>query len=69
MIQSCGGKALIRPPPKLSDKTIILSHEDDLENARKLLLKVPKNVTIQSTEFILTGILKQELDFVRHKLI
>ncbi|KAK2583142.1 hypothetical protein KPH14_009166 [Odynerus spinipes] len=69
MITSCGGKALLRAPLKLSEKTIILSHQDDLENARKLLSKAPKNVTIQSTEFLLTGILKQELDFVRHKLI
>lgn len=69
MIASCGGKALLRPSSKLSGKTIIISHQDDLDNAQKLLLKVPKNVTIQSTEFLLIGILKQELDFVRHKLI
>ncbi|KAL2731084.1 FHA domain-containing protein PS1 [Vespula squamosa] len=69
MIASCGGKALLRPSSKLSEKTVIISHQDDLDNARKLLLKVPKNVTIQSTEFLLIGILKQELDFVRHKLI
>lgn len=69
MIASCGGKALLRPSAKLSEKTIIISHQDDLDNARKLLSKVPKNVTIQSTEFLLIGILKQELDFVRHKLI
>ncbi|XP_047365474.1 uncharacterized protein LOC124955297 isoform X2 [Vespa velutina] len=69
MITSCGGKALLRPSSRLTEKTIIISHQDDLDNARKLLLKVPKSVTIQSTEFLLIGILKQELDFVRHKLI
>ncbi|XP_035737369.1 uncharacterized protein LOC118448339 isoform X2 [Vespa mandarinia] len=69
MIASCGGKALLRPSSRLTEKTIIISHQDDLDNARKLLLKVPKSVTIQSTEFLLIGILKQELDFVRHKLI
>lgn len=69
MITSCGGKALLRPPPKLRGKVVIISHQDDLENAKKLLMKVPKDVTVQSTEFLLTGILKQELDFVRHKLM
>lgn len=68
MITSCGGKALLRPPTKWPEKAVILSREEDLPNARKFLAKAPKTVTIQSTEFILTGILRQETDFAKYKL-
>lgn len=69
MVSSCGGKALLRPPTKWPEKAIVLSREEDLLNARKFLIKAPKTVTIQSTEFILTGILKQETDFKKYKLM
>ncbi|KAI4497699.1 hypothetical protein M0802_007239 [Mischocyttarus mexicanus] len=69
MIASCGGKAFIRAPVNLPKKTIIISHENDLYSAQKWLAKTSDDISVQSTEFLLTGILKQELDFVRHKLI
>nr|XP_012142278.1 PREDICTED: mediator of DNA damage checkpoint protein 1-like isoform X2 [Megachile rotundata] len=69
IITSCGGKALVKPPQSWPEKALIISCEEDLMNAKKLLAKAPKNVTVQKTEFILTGILKQELDFTEHKLI
>lgn len=68
MVSSCGGKALLRPPTKWPKKAIVLSREEDLLTARKILAKAPKNVTVQSTEFILTGILRQETDFDKYKL-
>lgn len=68
MITSCGGKALLRPPNKWPEKVIIISCEEDLVNAKKLFVKAPQTATIQSTEFILTGILKQETDFQKYKI-
>nr|XP_031840738.1 mediator of DNA damage checkpoint protein 1 isoform X1 [Nomia melanderi] len=69
IISSCGGKPLVRSPLSWPQKAVIISREEDLENAKKFLLKAPKSVTVQSTEFILTGILRQELDFVKYKVI
>lgn len=69
MITSCGGKALLRPPSKWPEKAVIVSREEDLPNAKKFLVKAPKTVTIQSTEFILTGILRQETDFDKYRLM
>lgn len=68
MVSSCGGKALLRPPTKWPERAVVLSREEDLPNARKFLAKAPKTVTLQSTEFILTGILKQEINFDKYKL-
>ncbi|CAL1681802.1 unnamed protein product [Lasius platythorax] len=68
MVTSCGGKALVRPPNKWPEKAMIISREEDLPNAKKFLMKAPKTVTIQSTEFILTGILRQETDFVKYRI-
>ncbi|XP_076383118.1 mutator 2 isoform X2 [Megalopta genalis] len=68
IINSCGGKPLVRPPSKWPEKAIIISGEEDIASAKKFLAKAPKTVTIQSTEFILTGILRQEIDFVKYKL-
>ncbi|XP_068969358.1 serine-rich adhesin for platelets-like isoform X3 [Bombus flavifrons] len=70
IIISCGGKALLRPPPKLwPQQSVIISPKEDLTDAKKFLAKAPKTVTVQSTEFILTGILRQELEFNEFKLI
>ncbi|XP_071855673.1 mutator 2 [Bombus fervidus] len=70
IIISCGGKALLRPPSKLwPQQSVIISSEEDLTDAKKFLAKAPKTVTVQSTEFILTGILRQELEFNEFKLI
>jgi len=69
MIVACGGKALIRPPVKWPERAVIISREEDLTTARKFLTKAPKTVTVQSTEFILTGILRQEIDFDKYKLM
>jgi hypothetical protein len=68
MITSSGAKALLRPPAKWPERTVIISGED-LSNARKFLAKAPKTVTVQSTEFILTGILRQETNFDKFRLI
>ncbi|XP_076182883.1 mutator 2 isoform X2 [Ptiloglossa arizonensis] len=68
IINSCGGKPLVRPPSSWPQKTVIISREEDLAKAKTFLAKAPKTVTIQSTEFILTGILRQELNFIKHKL-
>ncbi|XP_043578337.1 mediator of DNA damage checkpoint protein 1 isoform X2 [Bombus pyrosoma] len=70
IIISCGGKALLRPPPRLwPQQSVIISPKEDLTDAKKFLAKAPKTVTVQSTEFILTGILRQELEFNEFKLI
>lgn len=70
IIISCDGKALLRPPPKLwPQQSVIISSKEDLTVAKKFLAKAPKTVTVQSTEFILTGILRQELEFNEFKLI
>ncbi|XP_043528088.1 mediator of DNA damage checkpoint protein 1-like isoform X3 [Frieseomelitta varia] len=69
IIISCGGKALLRPPSSWPRNSIIISHEEDLTNAKKFLEKAPKTVTVHSTEFVLTGILRQELEFTEFKLI
>lgn len=68
MIASCGGKVILRTPIKLPIKTVIITNENDLDKAVKWLVRAPKGITIQSTEFLLTGILKQELDFDKYKL-
>ncbi|XP_076755863.1 mutator 2 [Xylocopa sonorina] len=68
MIISCGGKPLVRPPQSWPQKAVIISRMEDMANAKKFLAKAPKTVTIQSTEFLLTGILRQELDFSEFKL-
>ncbi|XP_076627805.1 mutator 2 [Colletes latitarsis] len=63
IISSCGGKSLVRPPSSWPRQAVIISRVEDLANAKKFLTKAPKTVTIQSTEFLLTGILRQELNF------
>jgi len=68
MVTSSGAKALLRPPAKWPKRAVIISREEDLLNARKFLAKAPKTVTVQSTEFILTGILRQETDFDKFKI-
>ena len=68
IISSCGGKPLVRPPATWPEKAVIISKEEDLTSAKKFLAKAPKTVTVQSTEFILTGILRQELNFMKYKL-
>ncbi|XP_043788015.1 MATH and LRR domain-containing protein PFE0570w isoform X2 [Apis laboriosa] len=68
IIISCGGKALLRPPSSWPEKAMIISNKEDLINAKKFLVKAPKNIIIQSTEFILTGILRQELEFNEFRL-
>ncbi|XP_053988673.1 mediator of DNA damage checkpoint protein 1 [Hylaeus volcanicus] len=68
IITSCGGKPLVRPPSTWPQKAVVISQESDLTNATKFIAKAPKTVTVQSTEFLLTGILRQELDFNKYKL-
>ncbi|XP_076675097.1 mutator 2 isoform X2 [Andrena cerasifolii] len=68
IISSCSGKPLVRPPATWPEKAVIISTDEDLKIAKKFLANAPKSVTVQSTEFILTGILKQELNFIKYKL-
>ncbi|XP_026670547.1 mediator of DNA damage checkpoint protein 1-like isoform X3 [Ceratina calcarata] len=68
IIITCGGKPLVRPPQSWPEKSIIVTREEDLANAQKFLARAPKFVTIHSIEFILTGILRQELNFSEFKL-
>ena len=68
MILASGGKVLMRPPAKWPGNTIIISNENDLANAKKFMAKAPKTVTLHSTELLLTGILKQELDLKNYVL-
>ncbi|XP_014477482.1 PREDICTED: mediator of DNA damage checkpoint protein 1-like [Dinoponera quadriceps] len=68
MVISCGGRVLLRPPKIWPEKAMIISRVEDLPNAKKYLAKAPKTVTVQSTEFILTGILRQEVDFDKYRL-
>ncbi|CAK9823303.1 Mediator of DNA damage checkpoint protein 1 [Anthophora retusa] len=68
IITSCNGKMLVRPPQSWPQNAVIVSQKEDMKNAKKFLAKAPKTVTIQSTEFILTGILRQKLDFTEFQL-
>ncbi|OXU20858.1 hypothetical protein TSAR_002851 [Trichomalopsis sarcophagae] len=68
MVISSGGKPLIKPTTKWQENTVIITKEDDLQNAKKFMAKAPKSVTMHSTEFILTGILRQELSLEEFKL-
>ncbi|KAK0174645.1 hypothetical protein PV327_010399 [Microctonus hyperodae] len=65
MIQMSGGKALIRPPKVWTPNTIIITCLPDVPKVKNLLSKAPADLKIPvfSTEFILSGILKQELNF------
>ncbi|XP_032675813.1 mediator of DNA damage checkpoint protein 1-like [Odontomachus brunneus] len=69
MITSCGGKALLSPPTTWPEKAVIISRAEDLPNAKKYLAKAPKTVTVHTTEFILISILRQEVNFDKHRLI
>ncbi|CAK9810632.1 Mediator of DNA damage checkpoint protein 1 [Anthophora plagiata] len=68
IITSCNGKMLVRPPQSWPKNAVIISQKEDMKNAKRFLAKAPKTVTIQSTEFILTGILRQKLDFTEFQL-
>lgn len=68
MVIACGGKALLRSPTKWTNDMIIISHEQDYENAKKFMTKAPKTVQLHSTEFLLTGILKQEINLKNYLL-
>ncbi|XP_012256788.2 mediator of DNA damage checkpoint protein 1 [Athalia rosae] len=68
MIQACGGRALARPPPNWPEQSLIISRQEDIKNAKKFLSKAPSSVHVLSVEFILTGILRHELNFEEHKL-
>lgn len=68
MVLASGGKAVMRSPAKWLEKTVVLSDEKDLQNAKKFMAKAPKTVTLHSTEFLLTGILKQEVDLQSYVL-
>lgn len=75
MIESAGGKIVKALPPISSilrfinvngDPTfIIVSCEKDLYLCREL---VHKNIAIQSSEFVVTGIMRQEVDYLTHRL-
>lgn len=70
MVEACGGRLLVRPGRNWTAKTVIISREEDYEVAKAYLAKAPKRlkITVQTTEFILTGILRQEINLVEHEL-
>ena len=72
MLEAAGGKVLVRPPRSWDPKTIIISIEEDRAFIKNLISKAPKtlksNISIQTTEFIFTGILRQEINFELYKL-
>lgn len=68
MINVSGGKALIRAPRVWLPNTVIISCEADGQNVKKMTLKAPREIPVVTVEFILSGILKQELDLHRYKI-
>lgn len=70
MIQVSGGKTLVRAPRAWSPNTVIISCEADNEYVQKMLSKAPANrdIPVVTVEFILSGILKQELDEKRYRI-
>ncbi|XP_024941760.1 uncharacterized protein LOC107268775 isoform X2 [Cephus cinctus] len=68
ILKNCGARPLLKPPTTWNKKTIVISREEDLANAKKFLSKAPKNVPLVSPEFILTGILRHEVNFDEHRL-
>ncbi|XP_043273324.1 uncharacterized protein [Venturia canescens] len=72
MVEAAGGRVLVRAGNRSwSDKMVIISQKDDLAAAKAFLSKAPKGLkpSVQSTEFLLTGILRQEVNLVDHKLL
>ncbi|CAG5088885.1 Similar to MDC1: Mediator of DNA damage checkpoint protein 1 (Macaca mulatta) [Cotesia congregata] len=69
IIQVAGGKALVRPP-KTWTNTYIISCPADISKLKKLTANVPNDIQVPvvTTEFLLSGILKQELNAEEHKL-
>ncbi|XP_044585585.1 uncharacterized protein LOC123265767 isoform X2 [Cotesia glomerata] len=69
MIQVAGGKALVRPP-KTWTNTYIISCAADISKLKKLTANVPNDIQVPvvTTEFLMSGILKQELNAEEHKL-
>ena len=68
MITSSGGKPLVRAPAKCPEKTVVVTIQEDLQSAKKLIAKAPKSIPVCSTEFILTGLLRQEVNLQEFKL-
>ena len=69
MVSCNGGKYFLSEPSNWSENITIVTKKEDLEKAKKLKSKAPKSVTIQPVEFLLTNILRQDLDFNKFKLI
>lgn len=68
MVICSGGKPILTAPAKWPAKTVVVALEGGLENAKKLVEKAPKSVTIHSIEFLLTGILRQDVNFDEFRL-
>ncbi|XP_011495083.1 PREDICTED: uncharacterized protein LOC105360010 [Ceratosolen solmsi marchali] len=68
MITFSGGKCLLRTPRNWQEKTVVITQADDIEHAKKIIKKAPISVTIHSKEFLLTGILKQEINLIEYKV-
>lgn len=69
MVISSGGKPLVRAPAKWPEKCVVVTTKEELDSAKKLMAKAPKSVTVQSVEFILTGILRQDASLNEFKLL
>ncbi|XP_034946488.1 homeobox protein 2-like isoform X2 [Chelonus insularis] len=70
MIQVAGGKSLIRMPRLWIPNTVIVGCDIDIPKIKEMVKKIPKNIEVPvvTTEFILSGILKQKLEPEVHKL-
>eukprot|EP01117_Protostelium_nocturnum_P006315 TRINITY_DN2279_c0_g1_i1.p1 TRINITY_DN2279_c0_g1~~TRINITY_DN2279_c0_g1_i1.p1 ORF type:complete len:1166 (-),score=527.70 TRINITY_DN2279_c0_g1_i1:48-3545(-) len=66
VINMAGGKLLKKAPGKLDDKTLIVSCEDDVEVAKKLM---EKGYVIYTNELLLSGIFQQKWEFGSHILL
>jgi hypothetical protein len=69
MIIFSGGKCLLRAPRNWPEKTVIITQANDIQQAKKIATKAPISVAIYSTEFVLTGILRQKINLENFKLL
>ncbi|XP_058800329.1 mediator of DNA damage checkpoint protein 1 isoform X2 [Phymastichus coffea] len=69
IIISSGGKPLVRAPVKWPEKSVVVTTQEELDSAKKLIEKASKSVTVQSVEFILTGILRQNINLNEFRLL
>ncbi|KAI8907065.1 BRCT domain-containing protein [Powellomyces hirtus] len=64
ILVAAGANLIDKPPPfRAGDKTVIIGHPDDGEEVKELQLA---GWTVHSSEFVLTGLLRMEVDYTRY---